>query len=234
MIRKFAIAFLAVGATLAVSYGVAFGAGRATAVDDQDETTKVNGSIDIASGEHRGDLSTVNGSILVEADAVVGQAKTVNGNLKLESRATAKSVTTVNGSITAGDGAHVQGSVRAVNGALHVQNAADVSGDIINVNGGIHVESAHVGGTVDTSSGNIDLGPNAHIDGNVVVEKDNNWHFGFFSVPPPPRVVIGPGTVVKGTMRFERPVKLYVSDHATIGTVQGAEVVRFSGDHPPE
>jgi cytoskeletal protein CcmA (bactofilin family) len=234
MIHKFAIAVLTVGVTLAASNGVAFGAGRATAVDDQDETTKVNGSIEIAAGEQKGDLSTVNGSILVGADAIVGQAKTVNGNLKLESRASAKSVTTVNGSIIAGDGAHVQGNVRAVNGALHVQNTADVSGDVINVNGGIHVESAHVGGTVDTCSGNIDLGPNAHIDGNVVVEKDNSWHFGFFSVPTPPRVVIGPGTVVKGTMRFERPVKLYVSDHATIGTVQGAEVVKFSGDHPPE
>ena len=234
MIRNFAIAVLAAGAALAASHGVAFGAGPDTAWADQDPSNKINGSIEVAPGEHRGDLSTINGSILVGADAVVGQAKTVNGNLKLESRATTKTLSTVNGSITAHDGVHVQGNVTAVNGALHVSNAADVSGNATNVSGGIHVENAHVGGNVDTCAGSIDLGPNAHIDGDVIVEKDNSWHFGFFNVPPPVHVVIGPGTVVKGTLRFERPVKLYVSDHATIGTVQGAEVMKFSGDHPPE
>jgi DUF4097 and DUF4098 domain-containing protein YvlB len=234
MIRRFGIAVLTVGATLAVSYGVAFGAGHSASWEDDDSPSKINGSIEVASGAHKGDLSTVNGSILVGSDAVVGQVKTINGDLKFESGATAKAATTVNGSITVRDGGHLQGNVQAVNGSLHVKNA-DVSGDITNVNGSIHVDGAHVGGSIDTVAGNITLGPNAHLDGNVVVEKDNSWHFGFFSTPPPvPVVVIGPGTVVKGTMRFERAVKLYVSDHATIGAVQGAEAIKFSGDHPPE
>jgi cytoskeletal protein CcmA (bactofilin family) len=234
MIRKFGIAVLAVGATLAISYGVAFGAGEEDSIPGESRTSKINGSISIGPGEHTGDLSTVNGSILVGTDAVVGQVTTVNGNLNLESRATAKTATTVNGSIDVRDGVHVQGNVHAVSGSLHVKNAADISGDVTNVSGGIHVEGAHVGGSIDTSAGNIDVGPNAHIDGNVVVEKDNSRHLGFFNVPPPPEVVIGPGTVVKGTMRFERAVKLYVSDRAKIGAVEGAEVVKFSGDHPPE
>jgi hypothetical protein len=38
---------------------------------------------------------------------------------------------------------------------------------------------------------------------------------------------------VKGTLRFERPVELYVSDRATIGPVEGATPVKFSGDRPP-
>ena len=90
MNRKFGIAMLAVGATLALSYGVAFGAGLGSHRDDDDDdsTSKVNGSIEVASGAHKGDLSTVNGSILVGSDAVVGQVKTVNGDLKLESGAT--------------------------------------------------------------------------------------------------------------------------------------------------
>ena len=236
MNRKFGTAILAVGATLLVSYGVAFGAGLGSHRDDDndDSTSKVNGSIDIESGAHKGDLSTVNGSIKVGSDAVVGQVKTVNGDLKLESRVTAKTLTTVNGSISVRDGAHIQGNVHTVNGSLHVTDAADVSGDLANVNGGIHVEGAHIGGNVNTAQGNIDLGPNAHIDGNVVIEKDNSWHFGFFSVPPPPRVVVGPGTVVKGKLHFEREVKLYVSDHASIGVVEGAQPIKFSGDHPPE
>jgi len=46
------------------------------------------------------------------------------------------------------------------------------------------------------------------------------------------RVVIGPGAVVKGTLSFQREVKLYVSDRATIGPVEGATVNKFSGEHP--
>jgi len=49
----------------------------------------------------------------------------------------------------------------------------------------------------------------------------------------PLRVIVGPGSVVKGTLRFERPVELYVSDRATIGSVEGATPIKFSGDRPP-
>jgi len=49
----------------------------------------------------------------------------------------------------------------------------------------------------------------------------------------PPRVVVGPGSVIGGTLEFERPVRLYVSDRATIGPVKGATAVKFSGDRPP-
>jgi len=35
-------------------------------------------------------------------------------------------------------------------------------------------------------------------------------------------------------LAFERPVKLYVSDKATIGPVPGATPVRFSGERPTE
>jgi hypothetical protein len=48
-----------------------------------------------------------------------------------------------------------------------------------------------------------------------------------------PVIVIGPGATVQGELRFERKVKLYVSDKATIGTVIGATAVPFSGETPP-
>ena len=44
--------------------------------------------------------------------------------------------------------------------------------------------------------------------------------------------MIGPGAVVKGTLKFKREVKLYVSDRATIGPVEGATVNKFTGEHP--
>jgi hypothetical protein len=34
-------------------------------------------------------------------------------------------------------------------------------------------------------------------------------------------------------MRFERKVRLFVSDKATVGTVTGATPVPFTGDRPP-
>ena len=37
----------------------------------------------------------------------------------------------------------------------------------------------------------------------------------------------------RGELRFERPVKLFVSDKATIGTVTGATPIPFSGESPP-
>jgi DUF4097 and DUF4098 domain-containing protein YvlB len=231
MIRRFRVGLLTLGATMAISIGLDLGAGRGAAMADEATSWKINGSIDVAPSEHRGNLSTINGSIHVGEDATVGELKTVNGNLSVEPRVTASTVTTVNGSIDVHDGVHVQGFVHTTNGSIHVRNAADVAGDVTNTNGNIHIASAHVGGSIDTSAGNIDLGPNAHIDGGVSMEEDNSWHFGFQNLP---RVVVEPGTIIKGKLRFKRPVKLYVSDHATIGPVEGAEVVKFSGDHPPE
>jgi cytoskeletal protein CcmA (bactofilin family) len=234
MIRKFWVAMLALGVTLAISLGLTLGAAPGAAMAEDAAVSKINGSIDIAPNEHTGDLSTVNGSIHIRDGAVAGQVKTVNGSLKLESHATALALTTVSGSVDVQDNGRVQGNVHSVNGSLHVSNAADVAGDLTNVSGNIHVEAAHIGGNIDTTAGSMDLGPNARIDGNVVIEKNTSSHFGLDSASPPPLVVVEPGTVVKGKMRFDRPVKLYVSTRATIGPVEGAEVMKFSGDHPPD
>jgi hypothetical protein len=55
----------------------------------------------------------------------------------------------------------------------------------------------------------------------------------FVSDSHKPRIVIGPGAVVQGELRFEREVQLYVSDKATVGAVSGATPIKFSGDKPP-
>jgi DUF4097 and DUF4098 domain-containing protein YvlB len=227
MIRKFIITVLALGAALGLALSVA----PTAVVAHESSLTRVLGSIDVAPGEHTGDVSTVNGSVHIGADAVVGRAHAVNGNVKLESRATASELTTVNGGIKVEDGGRVTGDVHTVNGSMHIDKGADVSGNLVNVNGGIHVEAAHLGGSIESVSGNIDLGPNARIDGGVLIKENNRgWNVGDEAVPV---VVIGPGTIVKGELRFERKVTLFVSDRATIGPVHGAEVQKFSGDHPP-
>lgn len=226
MIRKFIVTVLALAATLCLILSA-----PRMAIAGETAISKVMGSIDIAPGEHTGDVSTVNGSIHIGADATVGHVNTVNGSVHMDPRATASELTTVNGSIAVQDHGRVSGNIHLVNGSVHVDDAADVSGDVSNVNGGIRIGAAHIGGSIDTTTASIDLGPNAHIDGNIVMERDTGWHFGFQSIP---RVVVEPGTLVKGKLRFEREVKLYVSDRATIGPVEGASVVKFSGNHPPE
>jgi cytoskeletal protein CcmA (bactofilin family) len=227
MIRKFIVTLLTLGAAL----GLALSAAPGAVVAHESSVTKVLGSIDVAPGEHTGDVTTVNGSVRIGADAVVGRAHAVNGAVRMDSRATASELTTVNGGIQVAEGGRVTGDVHTVNGSLRLDHGADVSGDLINVNGGIHVEDAHLGGSIETVAGNIELGPNARVDGGVLIKQDHNsWNLGREQIPV---VVIGPGTIVKGELRFERKVVLYVSDRATIGAVHGAEVQKFSGDHPP-
>lgn len=229
MIRKFVVTLLTLGAAL----GLALSASPGLVAAHDSSTSRVFGSVNVAPGDHLGDVSSVNGSVNVGSDAVVGHAHTVNGGIHLESRGTAADLTTVNGGIHVEENGRVTGDVHTVNGGLNIGKSADVTGDVGNVNGGIHIESAHVGGSVVTTNGNMDLGPNARIDGDVVMKESHGdgSHWGHENIP---HVVIEPGTVVKGELRFERKVVLYVSDRATIGAVQGADVIRFSGDHPPQ
>ena len=196
------------------------------------ETSKVMGSIDVAAGEHAGDVSTVNGSIEIGENAVIGSAHTVNGGIELGRHATARELTTVNGSVAVREAARVTGAVSTVNGKLTVEKDADIAGALGNVNGEIKVIAAHVGGEIATTSGGMELGPNAHVDGGLHVSKDSSWiSFVRKSVP---RIVIGPGSVVRGTLRFERTVKLYVSERATIGSVEGATAIRFATEAPAD
>jgi len=196
---------------------------------DGGEVERVMGSIDIADGEHAGDVGTVNGSVRIGDNAVVGKAEVVNGAITIGAHATAGGAEAVNGPIRVHDGAGISGTVETVNGPITLADGADVKGQVSNVNGPIKVAAAHVGGDIQTVSGDIEVGPNGKVDGGIHVQRDNSW----FHSSDVPRVVIGPGSVVKGTLRFDRPVELYVSDKATIGPVQGATPKTFSGDSPP-
>jgi DUF4097 and DUF4098 domain-containing protein YvlB len=230
MKRGIRVRVLALGTVAVATFSLCVGAAKAVA--DEGDISKVNESVHVDNGEHTGDVSTVNGSIHIGTGAVVKRVHTVNGGVSLESRVSADRVDSVNGAIHLGDGTQVHGQVHTTNGGIHAGDNSDIAGDITTMNGGIHIRSGHVGGSIETHAGGIDLGPNAHIDGNIKVDQDHNsWNFGFSK---PPEIIIRPGTVVKGTLHFEREVRLYVSDRATIGAVTGAEVHKFSGDNPPD
>ena len=196
------------------------------------ESTKINGSIHVAAGKTASAVTTVNGSIHVDDNGAVTSAATVNGSIHLGDRATAGSLTSVNGAIDIGKGARVTGSASSVNGELTLKDDAEVAGSLANVNGRIALAAAHVGGGIKTVNGSMELAGASHVEGGILVQKPSGQLLQ--TLHNVPRIVIGPGTVVQGDLRFERTVTLYVSDKATIGAVTGATPLPFSGDTAPE
>jgi DUF4097 and DUF4098 domain-containing protein YvlB len=195
--------------------------------DGGDDSNKVNGSIHVPAGKAASDVKTVNGSITVDDNANIDSAGTVNGNIKLGSHATATNLHTVNGRISLGEGAHAT-EASTVNGDLTLNDGADLSGRLGNVNGKVSLNNAHVGGGIKTSNGDISIAGGSHVEGGIEVQEASGTLF----TSRDPVITIGPGVTVQGDLVFKRKVKLYVSDHATIGTVTGATAVPFSGDQP--
>ncbi len=216
---------------VSINKSIKIGAG-----EESGGATSVNGSISV--GEKAtvtGNLKTVNGSIRIDEGAVIEKAATVNGGLRLADGVKAEGLTTVNGSINVGDNGVIDGEISAVNGRISVGEGSTVSGDVGNVNGEIGLVGAEVGGDLTTVNGDIKLAEGTVIKGDLVVEKPNNWKWGK-DKSRKPRIVIGPGSRVEGTIRLEREVELFISETAEVGGVSGEmsldDAVRFSGERP--
>lgn len=198
----------------------------------------INGAVTIAPGEQTGEVATVNGGVQIGAKASVADVRSVNGSQSLGEGAQAGSMRAVNGAIRIAAQAVVRGSVKTVNGALSLAPGAQVEGALTNVNGSIGVDGAHVAGRLRTVNGSITVLNGASVDGGILVEKPQGFlNPGFFNgnSASPPRVVIGRDVSIGGTLRFEREVRLYVSDQVRhLGPIEGATPVRYSGDTPPE
>jgi len=202
------------------------------ACGEGDPNSKVNGDVHVQAGVAATGANSVNGSITIDDGASFTDANTVNGSITVGAKATGASVRTVNGAVSVSPAAHLSGSVTTVNGGITLQDGVSVAGTITAVNGAIELSGAQVGGGIKSANANILITGDSRVAGGITVEKATN---GFVSTSEtPPRIVIGPGATVLGELRFERPVKLYVSDHATIGTVVGATAVQFTGDKPAE
>ncbi len=126
----------------------------------------------------------------------------------------------------------MSGALDSVNSAIILGDGALVGGSLRrSVNGGIRLSAARVDGGITTVNGNIDIRGDSRVEHGIHVQKVDHGLLHFDSSVP--RIVIGPGATVSGELRFEREVKLYVSDQATVGTVTGATAIPFSGDSPP-
>jgi predicted acyltransferase (DUF342 family) len=198
--------------------------------------SSVNGSITVGEGAVvTGGLNTVNGKIRIGDNARIENANTVNGSLSIGDGVTAGSLDTVNGSITLGSDSTASGDVEAVNGRITLERGSELKGDISNVNGDITLSASRAGGNLSTVNGNVELRDGAVLEGDLVVEKPSMWSWGNKSSRTP-EIIIGPGSTVGGVIRVEREVKLYISETAEVGGVEGVmsmdDAVRFAGERP--
>jgi predicted acyltransferase (DUF342 family) len=174
--------------------------------------TSVNGGITVGDGSEVGGVENVNGSI------DLGDDVTVNGPLE-----------SVNGRISGGSGTRVDGDIESVNGRIDLAEASEVTGTIDSVNGRIELTGVRAAG-IRTADSPIELWAGTHITGPLTVRKSSGVvNFGSDSRI---RIVIGRDSRVDGPLTFEKPVELYVHDTATVGTIEGAEPIAFSGDTP--
>lgn len=200
-----------------------------TFAGDAPDIDKVNGAIHLSEGQIAGDVSTVNGSIALDTHAHADGVETVNGSIELADDTEVGSLETVNGSIVVGRRSRVRGKLDTVNGAVDLAIGAEVLGGLSNVNGRIRLEAAHVAGGIQTVNGDINVGANSRVEGGIFVEKPTGVSW---SKSKPPHIVIGPEAEVQGRLVFKREVKLFVSNRARIGEIEGATPVKFSGALP--
>jgi acetyltransferase-like isoleucine patch superfamily enzyme len=198
-----------------------------------DGESTVNGSITVGDkATVTGGLETVNGDIRVGDNSVIEDASTVNGSISIDDGVKSGALSTVNGSIEVGEKVTAE-EISTVNGRIKLEDGSSTSGDVSTVNGGLGFLGSRVGGDVTTVNGNVDLSDGAVIAGDLIVKKPHTW---FRDDSHPPKIVIGPGSRVEGTIRLERKVKLYVSESAEVGGVEGVmsmdDAVRFSGKQP--
>lgn len=203
---------------------------------EADGATSVNGSISVGDGAVvSGALKTVNGKIRVDPNATIQGASTVNGSLNIGENVRAEDLATVNGSIRVGAGSTIDGEVGAVNGRIKLEKGAKVAANLGNVNGDIELTGSEISGNVTTVNGDVDLRDAAVIKGDLIVEKPSMWNYSS-KQSRMPEIVIGPGSMVQGNIVLEREVKLFISETAEVGGVEGemsiSDAVRFSGDHP--
>lgn len=208
-------------------------------IDDgatSDGESSVNGSLTVGTDATvTGRLNTVNGTIRIGAGSVIEKAETVNGGIRLDDNVRARDLETVNGAIKLGRNVGIEGDVTAVNGSITADEGGTISGKASNVNGDIELVASTVGGDVATVSGDVELWDGAVIRGDLVVQEPKGWSWGKQDRNRP-KIVIGPGCRVEGTIRLEREVRLYISETAEVGGVTGKQslddAVRFSGKRP--
>lgn len=187
--------------------------------------SSINDNIRVNEGERVGNVSNVNGDVRLKQGAKAESVTAVNGTIKMGQNAEAGALKVVNGDVELGERVTVNGRTESVNGDVLAEEGCVLNGDVATVTGDISLNAVRVSGGLVTVVGNITVGANSVVCGGVWVKKPNPPSH---PVSHKPRIEIGPGSVVEGSLRFDHEVELYVSQSAKIGPVSGATPVFFS------
>ncbi len=205
------------------------------ASSELEDFSSVNGNLALAAGANAKDLSNVNGDIELGGNNTVQDISSVNGSIEGgKTLRVSGDVSSVNGSIEFGLDSHVSGEMTTVNGELNYAGGS-VGKDISTVNGDVELGSVTVQGNISTTWGDVVLNGSA-VMGELRVKKPrvSNW---WGKDPQPPRIVLGPGARISGSITLEQPAKIYVHQNAQLpiitGEMVGGAVVRFTGATAP-
>jgi cytoskeletal protein CcmA (bactofilin family) len=204
------------------------------AATSNDDVSSVNGSVRLAAGASAKDVSSVNGSVTLSTDNRVKNLSTVNGGIRVERGLRASGdVKSVNGDLALGIDAQVSGEINTVNGDL-TQDSGSIGQEIRTVNGDIELGTVTVQGPITTVWGDVVLNGAAALAG-IRVQKPRGINWG--KTPEPPRVVLGAGARVSGSIVLEHPTRVYVHQDAALpevtGEIVGGAIVRFAGTQAP-
>lgn len=216
-----AVAAVAAGCNGAVSEDIRVLAGTTSHAG----AISVNGDVLVA--EHvaagGGAFRTVNGDIHIGAGAQVDACTSVHGRITVGEGARTGPLEAVNGDLAVARAALVNGPINLVNGRVSIEDDVRVVGGVGTVNGEIKIRGSVVGGDVVNYNGAITLTEGTEVLGDVIV-RDTVGVNG----QRVPRVVIGPNSVVAGRLVFERPVRLYIHETATVADTGGFASATFS------
>ena len=235
-LRELAVLGTALLSVLSIAPACAANMNKSITVGDGMQTnghSTVNGSISIgANAIIDGSLDTVNGTIRVDENTRAEDVETVNGSIHLASGVSVEDVESVNGSIRLGENVTVDGEVSVINGKISLDKGTMVAGEVSNINGEITLEGAEVGRDLSTINGDVSLSGGSVVRGDLIIEKPGRSN----DNKRDPKIIIGPGSSVLGTIVLERKVELYISDSAEVGGVSGVmsmdDAIRFSGARP--
>lgn len=190
----------------------------------QPGATTVNGRISVGAGaEVVSDLRTVNGAVSVGAGARLRDLDSVNGSIEVGDDVGAGRIATVNGDLALGMRAKVGKQLRTVNGRLRAGGGSIVDGDVSTVNGPIELRGVTVRGQVANHAGDLRLLDGTLVEGDVHLAAPDG------ASTAVDVVVVGVGAQVRGTLRADRPVRLFVHPSARLARVEGVTPQPFEG-----
>jgi len=192
-----------------------------------------NNTVFVPPGMSVKDINTVNGRVVLEKGASARSVSSVNGRVQVEGLGSfAGSVDTVNGRISATQGGGIGGNATTVNGRISVDGAT-VGRTVETANGSIYLLDAYVGENVETRNGDVRL-ENSVIEQDLIIRSRYRVSLlGLIDFKrDDPRIVVGPGSEIKGSLIARSDVRLYVHESAKIGNIVGAKPMTYSGRQP--